>query len=331
MTTATNNAVNKLQTSVHGLTINFERTFNAPRELVFQAWTESKHLRHWWGPNDWILPISEMDFRPSGSWRYCMKGPDGTESWGHTYYREISVPDRISLVDTFVDADDKQLQGMPTLITTVEFIDLGGKTKVKSIVETATEAETQQLLGFGMEQGMAESNDRLDAYLASLQEGSSANKTTLTTPSDREITMTRVMNAPRELVFKAHTDPKLFSQWWGLRNNTTIIDKMDVRPGGLWRVVQRDKEGNENAFRGEYRQIVYPERLVQTFEWEGLPGHIVIDDMRLDDLGGGRTRLTTTSTFASKEDRDGMLSSGMESGANESWDQLEELLAKQMA
>jgi len=106
---------------------------------------------------------------------------------------------------------------------------------------------------------------------------------------------------------------------------------MDVCPGGLWRVVQRDSEGNENGFHGEYQEIVYPERLVQTFEWEGMPGHIIVDDIHLDDLGGGMTRITTISTFASKEDRDGMLAFGMEGGANETWDQLEELLAKQTA
>ncbi len=150
---------------------------------------------------------------------------------------------------------------------------------------------------------------------------------TLTMPSDREIVMTRVFDAPRQLVFKACTDPKLIPQWWGLRSNSTTVDKMDVRPGGVWRFVQRDADGNEYAFNGEYREIVPPERLVNTFEFEGVPGHIVVDTATFEELPGGKTRLTVTSLFASVEDRDGMLASGMEGGAIETWDRLAELLA----
>jgi uncharacterized protein YndB with AHSA1/START domain len=151
---------------------------------------------------------------------------------------------------------------------------------------------------------------------------------TLTLPSEREIQMSRVFDAPRELVYQAMTDPNLIPQWWGLRSTTTTIDKFEPKPGGAWRFVQKGPDGREDAFRGEFRELVPPERVVQTFEWEGMPGHIIVDSMTLEDLGGKQTRVTTTSLFDSVEDRDGMLSSGMEEGAVESWDQLAELLAK---
>src|SRR5262249_2020676 len=102
MSTATQRT-NKMQTTVSGSALLFERTFGAPGELVFQAWSDRKHLRHWGGPKDWTLPVSEMDFRVGGSWRYCMKGPDGMEAWGHGYYQEIVPPERIVYIDTFVD------------------------------------------------------------------------------------------------------------------------------------------------------------------------------------------------------------------------------------
>jgi uncharacterized protein YndB with AHSA1/START domain len=156
-------------------------------------------------------------------------------------------------------------------------------------------------------------------------------KSTLTLPSDREIVMSRVFDAPRELLFKAHTDPKIIPQWWGLRSTTTVVEKFDLRPGGLWRYVQRDENGNEFGFSGEFREIAPPERLVQTFEWDGMPGHVIVESLVLEDLGGGKTRMTNTSTFDSKEDRDGMLASGMEEGAHESWDQLAEFLERQKA
>ena len=143
---------------------------------------------------------------------------------------------------------------------------------------------------------------------------------------DREIVLERILDAPRDLVFKVLTDPQLVPKWWGRTVDTATVDKMDVRPGGLWRFVTRSTDGDEHAFRGEFREIVPPERLVQTVEWEGLPGHISVETMTLEDEGG-KTKMTITSLFDSVEDRDGMLQSGMETGASETYDRLEELLA----
>ncbi len=127
-------------------------------------------------------------------------------------------------------------------------------------------------------------------------------------------------------MFKTYTDPQAIPNWWGPRRLSTTVDHMDVRPGGTWRFVQRDADGNEYAFHGVYHEVVPPERLVATFEFEGMPGHVVLETARLEDLGG-RTKLTTTSVFQTVEDRDGMVASGMEEGATESMDRLEELLA----
>ena len=147
-------------------------------------------------------------------------------------------------------------------------------------------------------------------------------------PGDHAIIMTRVFNAPRELIFTVMTDLKRIPQWWGQRNTTTIVDKMDVQAGGLWRYVQRDQQGNEFAFHGVYHAITAPERVVDTFEFEGMPGHVLLETMTLEAQADGTTKLTVTSVFQSVADRDGMLSSGMEAGANESYDRLDELLAK---
>jgi uncharacterized protein YndB with AHSA1/START domain len=150
----------------------------------------------------------------------------------------------------------------------------------------------------------------------------------LTILSDREVVLTRLFDAPREFVFRAHTDPDLIPQWWGLRSNTTIVEKMDVRPGGTWRFIQRDAAGKTFAFHGEYREVILPECLVNTFEFEGVPGHVILDTLVFEELPDGKTRLKATSLFATIVDRDGMLNSGMESGSNEAWDRLAELLAR---
>ena len=148
---------------------------------------------------------------------------------------------------------------------------------------------------------------------------------TLTLPSDREIEMSRVFNAPRELVWMAYTDPQHVPNWWGTGNpTTTIVDEMDVRPGGRWRWVVRGEDASEYGFRGEYVEVVPPEKLVYTFEFEPPSGQMTYY-LTFEEIDG-KTRLTARTLFASKEERDGILEYGMESGANMAWDQLEVLL-----
>ena len=142
---------------------------------------------------------------------------------------------------------------------------------------------------------------------------------TLTFPSDREI------DAPRRLVFEAHTKCEHIKHWWGPRGSTLSVCEMDFRPGGAWRFVEREGDGQDYAFRGVYREIVPPERIVQTFEFEGMPGHVSVETLTLVERDG-KTTLTTRSVFETKEDRDGMLQSGMETGAAETWERLAEYL-----
>jgi uncharacterized protein YndB with AHSA1/START domain len=149
---------------------------------------------------------------------------------------------------------------------------------------------------------------------------------TVTTPTDREIRSERIFDAPRDRVWAAYTDPELIPQWYGPRGTTTIVDQMDVRAGGAWRFVMPGPDGSETAFRGTYREVTPPERIVQTFEWEGMPGHVAIETATFEDLGE-RTKVTTVSLFHTPEERDGMLASGMERGMNETYARLDELLA----
>ena len=148
---------------------------------------------------------------------------------------------------------------------------------------------------------------------------------TVTTPSDREIVMTRVFDAPRDLVFEAHSSCEHMSKWWGPRRYEIASCEIDFRPGGAWRIVHRGAGGEEHGFRGEYREIVRPEKIVWTFEYEGGPGHVSVETLTLLEQDG-RTTLTAVSLHASREARDAMLESGMEEGAAETWDRLQEHL-----
>jgi uncharacterized protein YndB with AHSA1/START domain/predicted enzyme related to lactoylglutathione lyase len=151
----------------------------------------------------------------------------------------------------------------------------------------------------------------------------------ITTPSEREIRVERIFNAPRERVWQAMTDPQLVAQWWG-RGNKLVVERMVVERGGHWRFVEHAPDG-VHGFEGRYREVTRPARIVQTFEWDGDPGSVVVQTLDLEDLGDGRTRLVTVARFNTVQDRDGMLKSGMEGGMNQSYAALDALLAKMKA
>jgi uncharacterized protein YndB with AHSA1/START domain len=146
-------------------------------------------------------------------------------------------------------------------------------------------------------------------------------------PGKQDITSTIVFDAPRELVFKAYTDPKLFAQWWGPRRYKNEIEVFDSRRGGSWRVVQVGEDGSRHAFRGVNHDVVAPERICATFEYEGVPGHVALQTATFEEMGN-KTKLVAHIVFESVMDRDGMVASGMQEGADESMDRLVELLEK---
>ena len=150
-------------------------------------------------------------------------------------------------------------------------------------------------------------------------------KATITKPSDREIRIERIFDAPRDRVWRALSDPKLIAQWWG-RGNKLVIEKFELEKGGHWRFVEHSPQG-VHGFEGRFREVSPPGRVVQTFEWDGMPGYVVIETLELEDLGDGRTKLVNVSLFHTSEERDGMLESGMEEGLNESYEALDRVLA----
>lgn len=128
-------------------------------------------------------------------------------------------------------------------------------------------------------------------------------------PGTHEMIVTAVIDGPREAVYRAHTEPDLIAQWWGPAELTTTIDKCDVTTGGAWRNVHTDPGGNEYAFRGVYHEVVPSERIVGTFEFEGMPGHVSLATTTFEDVDG-KTKVTQHTVFQSVEDRDGMADTG---------------------
>ncbi|WP_025689925.1 SRPBCC domain-containing protein [Paenibacillus zanthoxyli] len=167
---------NEMITRVEGQELVLERVFDAPRELVFKAFSEAEHLKHWWGPRGWTLPVCTVDFRPGGVWHYCMKCVDekqgdfyGMESWGKAVYHDIVEPEKIVYTDYFSDAEGNVAEGMPSSDTTMEFIEQDGKTKIISRSRFESAEALKTVMDMGMEQGITETWDRLAEYLPSVK------------------------------------------------------------------------------------------------------------------------------------------------------------------
>ena len=157
----------------------------------------------------------------------------------------------------------------------------------------------------------------------------SKNKTTITAePGRQELFITREFDAPRELVFRAYTETEIYAQWLGPNGLTTTFEVFEPVSGGKYRFIQKDQDGNEFSFHGVTHEVLAPERIIGTFEFDGLPetGHVVLETTRFEAIAGDRTRITSQSVFQSVADRDGMVQSGMEHGVVEGYERLDEIL-----
>jgi len=159
------------------------------------------------------------------------------------------------------------------------------------------------------------------------KEHSMATTRIIAEPGTPFVEITREFDASRELLFRAHIDPDLLGQWLGPRATTTTVDHLDARDGGKWRYTTRGADGNDYGFHGVFHGTPSPDGIVQTFEFEGAPGHVCLQTVTFEEQGG-RTMLRQNAVFQSVADRDGMMASGMEQGVNEGMERLDELVAR---
>ncbi len=228
------------------------RVFAAPRELVFELWTDPQHIARWWGPDGFTTTIHEMDVRPGGVWRFVMHGPDARDYQNKIVYVEIAKPERIVY---------DHVSGPPFRVT-VTFTEQGDKTEltVRMLFESAGQREAV-IKEFGAIEGLNQTLGRLEQQLAEVA-AKARSAAPFTMPSDRELVITRVFDAPRDLVFKAWTEPQRLMQWWGPKGFTTPYCTVDLRLGGIFHYCMRSPEGRDVWGRGVYREISKPERIV---------------------------------------------------------------------
>lgn len=160
----------KLNVETKGRELILTRDFDAPPSLLFEMWSDCKHLKNWWGPKEWPMHECRMDFRVGGEWHYCLRGPKKEdESWGKSIYREIDKPSRLVYDDFFCDKDGNINQNMPGMKIVVEFHDLQGKTRLVSSSTFDSAEALQKVMEMGVVEGMSGTMDRLDEYLIRIQ------------------------------------------------------------------------------------------------------------------------------------------------------------------
>lgn len=218
------------------------RVLNAPRDLVWKVWTDPGHIKNWWGPNGFTNTIFRMDVKPGGVWDFIMHGPDGTDYKNQSIFREIVKPERIVY---------EHMTG-PKFLATVTFEEQGKKTLLKMwmVFETAVERENVVKV-FKADVGLKQNIYKLEGYLRKVS-------------AEKEMSLTRIINAPREMVFRAWTDREQLLKWWGPTGFTNPVCDIDAKPGGSILIHMQAPDGTVYPMDGEFHEIVEPERLVFT-------------------------------------------------------------------
>jgi len=308
-----------------------ERAFAAPRELVFRMFTDPAHLVRWWVPYPVTMPVCEWDARPGGAIRLVMQLSEEMRWPSVGRFHEVDSPHRL-VFSTGWDPDESDVPGTEVL-QTVTFTQRGDETVVRLQIEVIKAVPTTPETLAGMEIGWMQDFGRLAFYLLSWTHTgdeiapvapSAPSAPSVTTPSDREIVLTRTLSGPREPIFEALTDPAAIPHLWGPHQATTV-ETMDVRHLGKWRFLQQRPEGGTLGFHGEYLLLVPPELVATTFEADVAAGQNRIDAVHLFERAG-TTRLTSISLFSTPEERDAALAAGMADGLIERFERLEQLL-----
>lgn len=285
----------------------FTRVFEAPRELVFEAWTNPKHLAQWWGPHGFTTTIHQMDVRPGGVWRLTMHGPDGVDYKNRLVFLEVAKPERL------VYKHEPEEGSEPVNFeVTVTFAWERGNTRVTMrMLFPSTEERDFVVKKHGAVEGAKQTLGRLADILPKIALAP-------------EVVMTRVYNAPRELVFKAWTEPERLRRWWGPDGCTVLECEVDPRPGGVIRIRLRAPDGAMYHNPGVIEEIVPPELLVFAMGAEDQDGNIFLAGVTTVTFTehAGKTTLTMTARITQATRDAAKHATGMQVGWNQAFDHL---------
>ena len=269
------------------------RTFNASRELVYAASTQPEHVRRWYGLRHHTMPVCEIDLRPGGRWRYVLKDREGNEFGFSGEYLELEPPGRMVYTEGF--------EAMPghDYVVTATLTEEAGRTTLEARLRYRSREDRDGHFASGMESGMRESHDRLEEVLLEATGGA--------TP--RDIMLKRFVDASRDLVWEAFTDPAHLVNWWGPEGFTNTFQEIDIRPGGTWRFVMHGPDGTDYDNHIVFDVIEKPSRI----EFDHGPAPVFRSTITLEEVDG-RTLVTMTARLETPELREQIATYAVDGG-----------------
>ena len=270
------------ETQVSECEVTHTRVFDAPRELVFKVWTDPQHAGKWWGPRGFTTTTHSMEFKPGGAWRYCMHGPDGRDYENRITYLEIVEPERL----VYKHGGGKEDLEPVNFQTTVTFEDVGGRTRVTMRAVFASAAALKFVVEtYGAVEGGRQHFERLGEYLAEAQSSGTGRG---------DFVISRVFDAPRELVWKAWTEREALMAWFGPKGVSISRCTLDLRVGGVFHYCMRTPDGKDMWGKWIFREVSPPDRLVFIASFSDEAGGITRHPMAPD----WPREMISTITFA---------------------------------
>lgn len=323
--------VTSVTTDPEALTMTLVGDFPVPVERLWEAFADPRQLERFWGPPGYPATFDTYDPRPGGVAHYWMTSPEGERFHGRWDFVEIEKPHRMVVLDSFADAQGEIDPSVPTGRMTLIFESTPTGSRFTAVSASATAEALEQVLTMGQAEGMTQAIGQLDVVLADLREYALGKGTVTTLLDDTHVRITRAFEAPRHLLWRAHTEPELMKRWLlGPDGWVMTVCENDLVVGGSYRNAWApvgDTKGEPFGFEGENLVIDPERRMVSTERMTGAPFPANINDLTFDEVDGV-TLLTALITYPDKEQRDTILATGMTDGMEASYARLErEVLA----
>ncbi|MDL9978112.1 SRPBCC family protein [Microbacterium sp. ASV49] len=319
--------VTQITPDPEALTMNVHAEFDASVERVWSVFTDPRQLERFWGPPGWPATFRAFDFEPGGVAKYSLTGPDGQTHHARWEFLRIDAPDSYEVLDGFADEDGDLIAGMAPMRMVFTFTAEGSRTRFHGVTHFESLESLEQQVAMGMVEGMRMAMGQLDTVLQDLRAYAEGKGTRVEVLDDQHVRITRLVNGPRELVWRAHTEPELLKQWLlGPDGWRMTVCEVDPAVGGSYRYAW-EGPGESFGFDGENLVVDAPRRSVTTEHMTGTDYPSTVNDLQLYEENGA-TLLTLIITYPDAATRDMVLATGMTEGMETSYERLErEVLA----
>jgi uncharacterized protein YndB with AHSA1/START domain len=323
--------VTSVTTDPEALTMTLVGEFPVPVERLWAAFADPRQLERFWGPPGYPATFDTYDLRPGGSSHYWMTSPEGQRFYGRWDFVEVDAPHRMVVNESFADEKGEIDTSVPTGVMTLNFESTGSGSRFTAVSASPTAEALEQVLAMGQVEGMKQAFSQLDLVLADLREYAKGAGTQTEVLDDTHVRITRVFEAPRHLLWRAHTEPELMKRWLlGPDGWEMTVCENDLVVGGSYRNAWApvgDTAGEPFGFEGENLVIEPERRMVTTERMTGAPFPANINDLSFDE-DDGATLMTLLITYPDMAQRDMILATGMTEGMESSYQRLErEILA----